>query len=394
MNFIASVKTCYQKYFVLAGRASRREYWFFRLYVVLCSLLISILSGLFPQFVAELPPVAFPIASIFMFALPDIAVQVRRFHDRGLSGYWLLPTYVVIPVIAVVAVYFMSQYPREYAYSQRDAFIGLGALWLGASIAILVVSALPSLEGENRYGVCPIETAPSHTGSTKKTNDVLIGTQHNTNKQTNLVHLFKNEGEVAMSDISNSKITSVEQSTNSLELTDAAKILLKYRSDVKALHDELCAYAFSLNVLFTNKMAVDPTQNPDEIFRSIVLQHLGRPDMEWSNDIWNAAKTVASNGTKAIQEFTEVFPLLSATMSPTEIMVKVIAATRGETVRSYAFPGKDGTMHKVNIYSNGSFAIEGYLESFQRAEDVYNALGTPNNKRNPYYMLKPWSKNE
>jgi hypothetical protein len=48
----------------------------------------------------------------------------------------------------------------------------------------------------------------------------------------------------------------------------------------------------------------------------------------------------------------------------------------------------------VNIYSNGSFAIEGYLESFQRAEDVYNALGTPNNKRNPYYMLKPWSKNE
>lgn len=168
MNFIASVKTCYKKYFVLAGRASRREYWFFRLYVVLCSLLISILSGLFPQFVAELPPVAFPLASIFIFVIPDIAVQIRRFHDRGLSGYWLLPTYVVIPVIAAVGVYFMSPPPNAYADSQRDAFIGLGTLWLCASIAVLVVSALPSVEGENRYGAHPIEVVVSPVPQQKR----------------------------------------------------------------------------------------------------------------------------------------------------------------------------------------------------------------------------------
>lgn len=394
MNFVASVKTCYKKYFVLAGRASRREYWFFRLYVILCSSLISIISGLFPQFVAEFPPVAFPIASIFMFALPDTAVQVRRFHDRGLSGYWLLPSYVVIPVIAIVGVYFMSHDQNAYAYSQPDAFIALGALWLCASIAVLVVSALPSVEGENRYGAPPIETVISNSAATKKTDALLTGRQHQTTKQTDPGHLFDTEGKDIPSHNPNGKITSVDDPTKTRELTDAAKILLKYRDDIKHLHDELCSYPLALNVTFANKMAVDPTKNPEEIFRFVILQHLGCPDMQWTDDIWLTLKKVASHSEKACKEVAEVFPLLSATMSPTAVMMKVVETMRGKITRSYAFPGKNGQKHKLNRHADSSFSIDDTLDTFHNTVDVYDLLQTPHEKRVSYYLLEAWQEND
>jgi uncharacterized membrane protein YhaH (DUF805 family) len=60
--------------------------------------------------------------------IPSIAVTVRRFHDRDMSGWWYLGLVVVSLIPAV-------------------GFI--------ASIALLVLMVLPGTEGGNRFGPDP-----------------------------------------------------------------------------------------------------------------------------------------------------------------------------------------------------------------------------------------------
>lgn len=47
MSFTSAIKQCYQKAFTLRGRASRSEYWFFCLYLlILCFVLVTIMVAL------------------------------------------------------------------------------------------------------------------------------------------------------------------------------------------------------------------------------------------------------------------------------------------------------------------------------------------------------------
>lgn len=85
MNFTEAVKTCFKKYADFKGRASRSEYWWFFLATLLMSIALSIVNE--------------NLSSIFSIAtlLPSIAVGVRRMHDVGKSGWYLLiPIYNLI----------------------------------------------------------------------------------------------------------------------------------------------------------------------------------------------------------------------------------------------------------------------------------------------------------
>ena len=73
MDFITSIKTCFTKYADFNGRASRSEYWWFFLATFI---------------VSYIPFIGF-IASIAAL-LPSIAVAVRRMHDTGHSGWFVL----------------------------------------------------------------------------------------------------------------------------------------------------------------------------------------------------------------------------------------------------------------------------------------------------------------
>ncbi len=65
------------------GRARRSEYWYFFLFNMIGSIVIGIIAG----------AIKFPIlSSIYSVALllPAIAVGVRRMHDVGKSGWFLI----------------------------------------------------------------------------------------------------------------------------------------------------------------------------------------------------------------------------------------------------------------------------------------------------------------
>ena len=88
MDFVTAVKTCVmQKYCCFEGRARRSEYWWFCLLSCVCGFI---------------PIIGF-IASLALL-LPALGVCVRRLHDTGRSGWWLL--LALIPLVNLVLIYF------------------------------------------------------------------------------------------------------------------------------------------------------------------------------------------------------------------------------------------------------------------------------------------------
>jgi len=79
-----------QNYATFNGRASRSEYWYFTLFNVIFSIVLGFVSGLVDL------SILYTIYSLAVL-IPSIAVAVRRMHDVGKSGWYILiPIYNLI----------------------------------------------------------------------------------------------------------------------------------------------------------------------------------------------------------------------------------------------------------------------------------------------------------
>jgi uncharacterized membrane protein YhaH (DUF805 family) len=103
MDFGQAIKTCLNKYATFSGRATRSEYWYFFLFLMIVNIVASVLdSTIFGDM-----PVLYLIATLVLL-VPSIAAGVRRLHDTDKSGWWLLLG--LIPVIgAIVLIVFFCQ---------------------------------------------------------------------------------------------------------------------------------------------------------------------------------------------------------------------------------------------------------------------------------------------
>lgn len=90
MTFGESIKTCYRKYANFKGRASRAEYWWYVLFVILVSIGISIVGGGGRGGILN---------SLWSLAnlLPLLAAGVRRMQDIGKPGW-----YIIIPIYNII----------------------------------------------------------------------------------------------------------------------------------------------------------------------------------------------------------------------------------------------------------------------------------------------------
>lgn len=87
MNYYVKVL---QNYATFTGRARRSEYWYFFLFNVLIAIGVGIIGGLLKVTLLS------NLYSLIVL-LPGIAVGVRRMHDVGKSGWFLLiPIYNLI----------------------------------------------------------------------------------------------------------------------------------------------------------------------------------------------------------------------------------------------------------------------------------------------------------
>ncbi len=101
MTPVQAISTVFRKYATFSGVASRPEYWWFTLFYTVVSGVLSSFSGDFDN-----PnPAGAGINLIWSLGvlLPALAVTVRRFHDAGFSGKWLL-LWLVAVVFFVVSI--------------------------------------------------------------------------------------------------------------------------------------------------------------------------------------------------------------------------------------------------------------------------------------------------
>jgi uncharacterized membrane protein YhaH (DUF805 family) len=80
----------FRKYFDFTGRARRKEYWYFTLFYCLSIFLSVILDMLFGTFNPQASLGWVTLVYLLASLCPMLAVSVRRLHDIGRSGWWVL----------------------------------------------------------------------------------------------------------------------------------------------------------------------------------------------------------------------------------------------------------------------------------------------------------------
>ena len=153
--FSEAVKRFYVNAFKFKGRATRAEFWWAQLFFIvaclLCGVLITASMG-FGSFIGTL--------FIISIIIPSISLAVRRLHDIGLSGWWLL--------VISIALFILN--------SQAKALntIEIYSINRIASLIPTIIYAWKGNHFDNEYGPNPYATNQDTEQDTKQ------NTQENT----------------------------------------------------------------------------------------------------------------------------------------------------------------------------------------------------------------------
>lgn len=91
-----------KNYVGFEGRARRKEFWMFTLFNLIISFVISLVEGL-----VGIAPMVSSLYTLAVF-LPSLAVGIRRLHDTGRSGWWVLLGFIPL-VGAIILIIFACQ---------------------------------------------------------------------------------------------------------------------------------------------------------------------------------------------------------------------------------------------------------------------------------------------
>lgn len=126
MSFTEAVRTALSKYVVFSGRARRSEYWWFILFVVLVSVVAGVIDTALGTTTQAGTGLLGGLAALALL-LPQLAVGVRRLHDTGRSGWWLLIAFVPLIGTIVLIVFFVQDsqpQPNQHGPSPKAAPVG------------------------------------------------------------------------------------------------------------------------------------------------------------------------------------------------------------------------------------------------------------------------------
>ena len=103
MTFVDAVKQCLRKYGDFNGRATRAEFWWWQVFGWIGGLIFGSIDSSIRSFAGGDSYAFSPFGSIFGLAilLPGLAVQARRLHDIGKTGWWIL-VWVAIALLGLI----------------------------------------------------------------------------------------------------------------------------------------------------------------------------------------------------------------------------------------------------------------------------------------------------
>ncbi len=161
-----------RKYSTFSGRASRAEFWWYSLAIVVLVAVLwfgvvrsALIAAANNGQATTLATALFGGVGLFAFVaglaviLPTVAVQVRRLHDTGRSGWWVGGYYLLYLVYVLAALGLMGAMAsgaESAASTGLVMLIGLLGLAIFAYFVVLLVFfILPGTKGPNRYGPDP-----------------------------------------------------------------------------------------------------------------------------------------------------------------------------------------------------------------------------------------------
>ena len=126
MGFAEAVKSFWSNYATFKGRARRSEYWFIQLFLIITNVAVAaidlaLMNGDVDRFIANGGGGIVGLVWILVTIVPALAVLVRRLHDTGKRGWWVL----------------------------------MGFVPFAGAIVLFVFTVLDSTPGENKYGLSP-----------------------------------------------------------------------------------------------------------------------------------------------------------------------------------------------------------------------------------------------
>ena len=118
MKFDEAVRSALNNYATFGGRASRSEYWYWVLFLVLAAIALVVVAAVLPSPLGgafEILLVLFYLAVI----LPTIEVTVRRFHDLGKSAWNLLWSLIPFGGLYLLYLYVQPSQSGANAYGAQ-----------------------------------------------------------------------------------------------------------------------------------------------------------------------------------------------------------------------------------------------------------------------------------
>lgn len=170
MTFAGAIQTCFKKFADFRGTATRPEFWYFTLFTVLVSIVLSTVDSVVWPAANDLTDMELAVrysplsdtAGIVLF-LPQLAVSVRRYRDAGFSAKWLLLWLAPI-ALALVAAGGAISYALGTTAQTWEAMIAVLLMFapallvaVGVQIFFFVLSLKPTktFEEGNKYAAKP-----------------------------------------------------------------------------------------------------------------------------------------------------------------------------------------------------------------------------------------------
>ena len=95
---IENYKNGWSRGFDFSGRATRSEYWTFILLNGVLERIFGVVDEVFFEGVSDFGVLS--VLWVVVAIVPTISIMIRRLHDIGKSGYWLLT--VLIPLVGQI----------------------------------------------------------------------------------------------------------------------------------------------------------------------------------------------------------------------------------------------------------------------------------------------------
>lgn len=106
-----------RQYADFSGRARRKEYWMFVLMNFIAGIILALVDAALGIAIGEGAVGVLSVIYALALIIPSIAVAVRRLHDSGRSGWWLLISLVpLLGAIALIVFYCMDSEEGDNQY--------------------------------------------------------------------------------------------------------------------------------------------------------------------------------------------------------------------------------------------------------------------------------------